>query len=90
MALTKTDARITRYEVTRKWYVDIEEDGESYEAWLCPERGGLKSMMFGWSKEEGLDEFLRIVEANLDEYIEYYLHDEREREEAFMRELEKG
>lgn len=72
-----TDTQITRYE-TGCFFIDIVDDGKTFEAWLTEKGTGASTLMFGLPKEQpteriDFDCFLEIVEGNLDEYrYEYY------------------
>lgn len=70
--MERTNINIIRFEHENFW-VDIVELEDCYEAWLQHKDYGISDMMFGLSKETGLDYFLEIVEVNLDEYEEDYM-----------------
>lgn len=76
--MKKTNQKVTRYE-TKRYYVDIIEKKDSYEAWLTGKKYGISELMFGSAKvqhhidgeEYRVTEpyFLELVEANLEDYI---------------------
>lgn len=66
--MKKSSVKITRY-ISGKFYVDIVEKADSYEAWIGHNDIGAADLMFGISKDQtNHDEFLYIVEANLPDY----------------------
>lgn len=72
-----TAYKITRYE-TESFFIDIVDDGNSFEAWLTEKGVGVSNLMFGIPKKQPTEtidfcRFLEIVEDNLDDYIyDYY------------------
>lgn len=64
--MKKTNIKITRYDHGQH-FVDIIQDGGICEAWIVKKDCGVSRMMFG--AEAQPDDFLKIVEANLDEYV---------------------
>ena len=68
----------TRYE-DEEFFIDIHEKPDMYEAWLTRKNYGVSSLMFGVPKVQPVDnsvmtpeEFLDMVERNLEEYEAYY------------------
>ena len=76
--IKKTDKTYEVYKVSNNYYVEIEntiEDNKKWiEVWLYKENTAIKMFMFGIEKTE---DYLDIIESNLEEYIEIY-------EEEFM------
>ena len=70
--MKKSDISITTYECG-EYLVDIVTTGDSYEAWIYRKEFGVKDLMFlVQKKQQTLDEFLEIVEANVEDYGENY------------------
>ena len=58
------------------FFLDITDNGTVFESWLYHEDYGIKTMLFGVSKEETTqEEFERLVQANLPHYIADYIDD---------------
>lgn len=92
--LKKANQKITRYQYESEYglyYVDIIETEDTYEAWITGERSGLSSLMFGVPKEQNQrKEFMNIVEALLDEYIEMWEEELMDIEEMNCMKIEEG
>lgn len=76
------------------YYIDILDNGTDFEAWITREDYGVSSVMFGMPKQQGedilnFDDFRKLVEANLEEYVEGYEEDYPE-EEGTLSEVGKG
>lgn len=70
--MKQADITITTYECG-EYLVDIVTTGDSYEAWIYRKEFGVKDLMFlVQKKQQTLDEFLEIVEANVEDYGENY------------------
>jgi len=82
--MKRTNIKITRFEIG-EFYVDIVETKGEIEAWLCGKKYGTSNFMFGMQKSstyfhdfyeiyngEYFNAFCKLVENNLDEYIEMY------------------
>lgn len=68
--MKKTDTKITRYESGDFW-IDIVEDAETIEAWICRKNLSTYMFMFGCECDDP-EFFIAMVEDNLDEYKDYY------------------
>ena len=73
--MKKLEIKTTTYDVDEGFMVDIVEKPVGPEAWLYYEKYGIKYLMFGSTWEQDtMEEFLKTVEANLEEYIaDYFL-----------------
>lgn len=81
-----TNIKTKTYTYTRTFNIDITETDELFEAWICEERVGMKSYMFGISKENHtFEEMVDLVEGNIDEHIRLYLDELDELEEMRCR-----
>lgn len=66
MTLTATG---TATFIDHGYLIDIVTLRNDYEAWIYCEDDGVKHLMFGMPKEQqSYEEFLEIVEANIDDY----------------------
>lgn len=76
--MKKTKQKITRFE-DGKFYVDIVETGDGFEAWIAEKDSGLSALMFGVPRrQEGMGDttfhsFCELVEDNLAEHEANYL-----------------
>lgn len=53
--------------------VDIVDNGTEYEAWIYKNNYGIKSLMFGAPRhQQTMEEFINIVQANLETYEKEY------------------
>lgn len=53
--------------------VDIVDNGTEYEAWIYKNNYGIKSLMFGVPRhQQTMEEFINIVQANLETYEREY------------------
>ena len=73
--LTKTDIETTVYKYRDGWYVDIVKDDDGLGVWLYREEYGIKSYMFGIPEKMTDEQFLQLVENNIDGYIPGYIED---------------
>ena len=81
--MKKQEVKITRFEVTEKFFVEVENTGEVVEFHLCHKGYGIKEFMFGiMPKDITEDDYEDFIERNVFCYIPIYLKD-REREENF-------
>lgn len=70
--MKKSTVKITRYN-SGKFYVDIVEAADSFEAWLGHRDIGCANLMFGVSARlETYDSFVGMVEANLPGHKELF------------------
>lgn len=70
--MKKTETKITRYEA-KGYYIDIIENDKMYEAMLTRKGYGVSMYMFGVLKDEtSIDEFIEVIEKNLDDDIAIY------------------
>ena len=71
--MKSTSIKTTTYTAHDDIVIDVVELSDVYEAWIYRKNIGLKSLMFEVPKEQqSYDEFLEIVEANIDEHITFY------------------
>lgn len=75
--MKKLEIKTTTYDADEGFMVDIVEKPVGPEAWLYHEKYGIKYkyLMFGstWGQNT-MEDFLKMVEANLEEYIaDYFL-----------------
>lgn len=73
--MTKTNIQITRYRHD-DFFVDIIVDKANHhrDAWLTHRDYGVSVLMFGEDvKQHTHDQFIRLVELNLDGYIKDYM-----------------
>ena len=85
--LKKANQNVTRYEYESAYglyYVDIIETETEFDAWITGERHGLSTFAFGEMKQNTYfgqpvtmtrKEFMKLVEENIDEYIEMWEED---------------
>lgn len=67
---------LSTFRTTDGWQMDIEEDADTYGAWLTHSSCGEKAFLFGVDKgKHSLDEFLGLVFAALPEQQEQYRED---------------
>lgn len=53
------------------YIIDIVITDTTYESWICAKGYGTKHIMFGMPKEQqSLDEYIGIVEANIEDYTD--------------------
>lgn len=70
--MKRANISITTYECG-EYMVDIATTSDSYEAWIYRKEYGVKDLMFGMPQaQQTLDEFLDIVEANIEDYAKGY------------------
>ena len=93
--LQKTNQKITRYEYFNGeaiYYLDIVENPNNGNIEAILSRQGYAFWTYMWGSvvktKEAKAEYMELIEANLDEYIEYYEEDMEEDEELFWAELE--
>lgn len=76
--MKKSEIKVTRYEQDG-FYIDIVKLTENYgtneyEAWLQHKDYGISKLMFG-CMSGSIEQFLNIVDDNLNEQIEFYYHE---------------
>lgn len=76
--MKKANIATTTYEVGDGFMVDIVELPDTFEAWLYHKQYGVKDLMlsspkqhrrFGKVYTKPLEDFLKLVEANVEDYI---------------------
>ena len=92
MTKSKKQANVTTYTVKKNYRVDIFAYKDEYEAWLYDNNIGHKSHMFsvpikqhnadGTLYTVSYEDFVRMVENNVDEYIQDLLKDIKVLEKA--------
>ena len=61
------------YDYDDEYCIDIITTNDTYEAWLYKNDYGIKTLMFGGLiEQQSKDEFLKIVDANVEDYIPLY------------------
>lgn len=61
------------YDYDDEYCIDIITTNDTYEAWLYQYNCGMKSLMFGMPiPQQSKEQFLEIVEANVEDYIPLY------------------
>ena len=76
--MKKNTAITTTTYTAMQFNVDIIVNAEegTFEAWLYESGHGVKELMFGGMiDQQSYDDFVRIVYANLNEYIKFYIED---------------
>ena len=85
MKLIKNESvTIHRYDYSKQWCVYVEEDAETFYAYIRNESMGVAELMFGWAKVQHpfdsdkpelwtLDMFLYLVEGNIEDHIKDYM-----------------
>lgn len=67
------EIKVVTYDCGNGFYVEIWVKPMEFDAWLSHAKYGVKSYMFGSPVDNtSFEEFKDMVEANIDEYIEYY------------------
>lgn len=78
--------KITRFEEWKFW-IDIIETEDEFEAWITQKNYSISQFMFGTFKKQdnghdvNFDDFVEMVEANLDDDIIYYLEEQKKWDE---------
>ena len=76
MELTPTIIKSETYKAIDGFLIDIEDDGECYNAYLWHENMGVKDLMFGVFKEShSKSDFIDLVIANFEDYRTLYEED---------------
>ena len=79
--MKKTTYTVTRFDIDDEFYVEVSpstdnEGEEMYDFVLCKEDYGIKSFMFGlFAKNCPPHIWEDMIEANVDDYIEYFNED---------------
>lgn len=72
------------YSYVKEFCVDIVETDEMYDAWIYEKNTGIKSYMFGITKDDyDYDEAKKLIEKNVNQYIPIYLQELGDLEQAF-------
>lgn len=70
--MKQTEIKITRFK-DGEYFIDIVDDGKTYEAWISESDEANQMFMFGVSqKNESFDRFCKVVESNLPKYKALY------------------
>lgn len=69
-----TNYKLTEYyEYNDEYCICIDEVEDSYEAWLFKKDYGFRTFILGLQNEQlNKDEFIDILEDNVEEYIQFY------------------
>ena len=71
--MERTEIKIETFKYDENYLIDVVTLKDTYEAWVYHKNYGVKSLMFGCPIEQQTYQFfLEMVEANADEYIEFY------------------
>lgn len=58
------------------WIVEVWIVNDDFEAWIQHKDYGIKSLMFGMpAQQQSTQDFMKIVENSIDEYVEYYANE---------------
>ncbi len=85
MRMKKTNIKTTAFECKGGFMCDVVETDTEFQAWLYHKSYGTKELMFGVASDgsgmradgvpvgpTNIDEFVSLIEFNIDEYIEDY------------------
>lgn len=71
-AMKKANVKTTTYQY-KDFLIDITEDEEIREAWIYHKDYSIKSQMWGEPIDQtSFDDFIALVEENIEDYIESY------------------
>lgn len=79
--MKKTTYTTTRFDIENDFYVEVipstDNEGKAmHDFFLCKEDCGLKELMFGlYAKDCPPDKWERMIEVNVDDYIETFIND---------------
>ena len=76
MELIPTAIKTETYKAIDGFLIDIEDDGECYNAYIWHEKIGVKDLMFGMLKTDiSKESFIDLVKANFEDYRAFFEED---------------
>lgn len=73
--MNKETVIVDRY-TKETFVVEVFEEAEMYEAWICEKSYGVKNLMIGIAKDDmSKDEFVQLVFSNFDQYAMDYINE---------------